>query len=71
MGSQNHGATLGLSAAQMAYPNERRPWTTRELKTLFTMRGESTDAAAAVGAREKDEAPAQVAQGLRRIPSHE
>lgn len=48
----------GLSAAQGAYPNERRPWTTCELKVLSTMRGESTDAAAAAGAHEKDEAPA-------------
>lgn len=42
------GATPGPSAAQGAYPNERKPWTTSELKTLSTMRNEGADAIAEV-----------------------
>lgn len=48
MGDTNTGATPGPSAGGTAYPNERRPWTTGELKTLSTMRNEGADAVAAI-----------------------
>lgn len=46
--SKNPGDTPGPSAAQGAYPNERKPWTTSELKTLSTMRNEGADAIAEI-----------------------
>lgn len=46
--ASNSGATPGPSAGGTAYPNERKPWTTRELKTLSTMRNEGADAIAEI-----------------------
>lgn len=46
--ASNSGARRGPSAAQGEYPNERKPWTTRELKVLSTMRNEGADAIAAI-----------------------
>ncbi len=47
-GRHEHRGQPGPSAGGTAYPNERRPWTTGELKTLSTMRNEGADAVAAI-----------------------
>lgn len=48
MNDRNGGGRLSPSAAQTAYPNENRPWSNSEKRTLSRNRNEGADAIAAI-----------------------
>lgn len=48
MKDRNGGGRLSPSAAQTAYPNENKPWSNSEKRTLSRNRNEGADAIAAI-----------------------